>query len=77
MNTLILVAYLVGFALSILPCSRWILNAMDDGYGIDETDYALAVIIGICAATLWPFALLGVFVYRALRKPPPVSMDKK
>lgn len=68
---IILWIYVTVSVFAVLPTARLILRTVvveGDRYEPEPFEYAAAAGAGLIAAPLWPLALVGYLVYRALRK---------
>ena len=62
----ILLTYAAGGLVCLPLATRYVLNDLDEGVGLDTTDRALAVLLGFMAASLWPLVAIGYVAYRNL-----------
>lgn len=66
MGTILLLAYLAGCMLVLVPTSRWFLR--ETGFGPpDAADYVISVTLGMLCCWLWPFYIPGWWAVQMLK----------
>lgn len=65
-GTVVLLVYLAGAMVALVPTARWFLREMMDGFS-DGGDYVMCAALALCFVWFWPFYIPGWWIVKMLK----------